>query len=280
MILASIMAMASPQTAQDASKAHRATPIEDTATWITDDDYPLEALRRKEAGTVGFKLIISAEGEITDCQVTSSVSPILDQASCALLTSRAHFRPALDDTGKPIASQFNSRINWSIPEPVPVNIGSWHSVAMLKMGADGVLLSCHPETVGAVVDKEAGGQCGAFQVGKAETFITELAGITGRPFTFVVETALIFDGLPGIQPDFRYSKPGYRLVALKKMRFEVSEEGRLEHCEAVATGREGLLGGVPDVCDDAVVYIPARAPDGSPRRLSGTFWMAASLSDR
>ncbi|HEY0411628.1 MAG TPA: energy transducer TonB [Allosphingosinicella sp.] len=86
-------------------------------SWVTNEDYPLEAMRAAESGTVSFRLDVDAAGAVTGCTVTaSSGSARLDQATCDILTARARFAPARDTQGRPIASTWSSRFRWVLPE--------------------------------------------------------------------------------------------------------------------------------------------------------------------
>lgn len=85
------------------------------ASWITARDYPY-ARTAQEEGITRFQLIISNEGKIVQCQViNSSGFQDLDNLTCALMAERGHFRPALDQNGKPIWSVFRNQIVWQAP---------------------------------------------------------------------------------------------------------------------------------------------------------------------
>jgi TonB family protein len=84
---------------------------------FSTDDYPMEALRREEQGTVAFRLSIGRRGNVTDCVVTSSSgSAVLDDATCDILESRAKYEPARDAEGKRISDEDTGRIRWVLPE--------------------------------------------------------------------------------------------------------------------------------------------------------------------
>jgi protein TonB len=85
-------------------------------SWISYEDYPVDALRAGEQGVVGFRLDVDPAGRVTGCTVTaSSGSAILDSATCAIMRRRARFVPAEDAEGKPVAGYWDSRSRWSIP---------------------------------------------------------------------------------------------------------------------------------------------------------------------
>lgn len=87
------------------------------ANWVTTNDYPTAALREHRGGRVSFELKVSAEGNVSACDITaSSGSTDLDVATCAMFTRRARFTPATDANGGPIEGTWSSSMNWSIPE--------------------------------------------------------------------------------------------------------------------------------------------------------------------
>jgi protein TonB len=86
------------------------------ASYIADADYPAEAIRNHEQGTVVFELDVSPEGNAVACRVTqSSGSAILDRRTCELLVLRARFRPARDAAGHPVRDTVSARIRWVLP---------------------------------------------------------------------------------------------------------------------------------------------------------------------
>jgi TonB family protein len=108
----------------------RVRPAGSPQSWVTDDDYPPEALRRGEQGTVAFTLEVDPAGKPSACHVTqSSGHAVLDRAACTLLTQRARFVPARDAAGIAIPAKFRSRFTWRIPgvdpagpEPIEVRV--------------------------------------------------------------------------------------------------------------------------------------------------------------
>jgi TonB family protein len=86
--------------------------------WVTPADYPAAAIAARHQGTVSFSLDISADGRVTGCRITgSSSSPLLDSSTCGLIVRRGRFRPAVDGKGKAIASTYNGRFRWILPQP-------------------------------------------------------------------------------------------------------------------------------------------------------------------
>jgi TonB family protein len=109
-----------PRRLGKGGKARPARGLAPLPQLFSSDDYPAAALRAEEEGAVGFRLDIGKDGRVAGCTVTgSSGSSALDSTTCALLTARARFSPALDRKGRPVADSFSGRIVWRIPEPEP-----------------------------------------------------------------------------------------------------------------------------------------------------------------
>ena len=94
-----------------------ASPKGNPGSWATTNDYPSRALREERAGVTGFRVSVTADGRAGDCTVTSSSgSPDLDEATCANVTRRARFTPAMNGEGKPTTGSYSGRIRWVIPK--------------------------------------------------------------------------------------------------------------------------------------------------------------------
>ncbi|GAA4043443.1 hypothetical protein GCM10022281_25830 [Sphingomonas rosea] len=86
------------------------------ASYISDDDYPQDAIRNEQQGTTRFRLDIGPDGRVANCTVTgSSGSSSLDAATCRILRSRARFTPATDSSGKPTGDSVSQSIRWVLP---------------------------------------------------------------------------------------------------------------------------------------------------------------------
>ncbi|MEO7409993.1 MAG: energy transducer TonB [Sphingomicrobium sp.] len=85
------------------------------------DDYPAEAIRLGQQGTVRVRLKVSAEGRVMACSIIQSASPSLDRTTCRILSERARFRPATGTNGVAIESEFEAPpIHWVLPgKPAP-----------------------------------------------------------------------------------------------------------------------------------------------------------------
>ncbi|MEQ1687768.1 MAG: TonB family protein [Sphingopyxis sp.] len=107
--------VAAPPAAPDRSRPVRARGNE--SSWVTTDDYPSSAQREGAEGVTGTRLSISAEGRVTNCDVTSSSgNSALDQAACRNLIRRARYEPALDRDGNPTSGVATKRVRWQLPD--------------------------------------------------------------------------------------------------------------------------------------------------------------------
>jgi TonB family protein len=99
-----------------ASSLTLSTPANNPGRWLSDRDYPASAIRRREQGAVGFRLLISPEGRVARCEVIiSSHSPDLDRATCDVIIAQSKFKPAKDEVGQPNYSMFIGRLTWLLP---------------------------------------------------------------------------------------------------------------------------------------------------------------------
>jgi protein TonB len=105
---------AEPARPQGRPKA--AIPRTRPGEWANEDDYPAMDLRMNHEGMVRFQLAIGVDGRVSSCTVTQSSGwPGLDSATCALVTKRARFTPAQDESGQPMAGSYSNAIRWVIP---------------------------------------------------------------------------------------------------------------------------------------------------------------------
>jgi TonB family protein len=98
----------------DQSRAGQvATPIKPLAKIYSPGDYPTDAVRKEDQGTVDLSLLIDETGKVVDCSVHSTAGvATLDTMSCYVIQQRAKFRPAIGTDGKPVRSVFFQRIRW------------------------------------------------------------------------------------------------------------------------------------------------------------------------
>ncbi|MEQ1508961.1 MAG: TonB family protein [Sphingopyxis sp.] len=104
-----------PPATPDRSRPARARGNE--SSWVTTDDYPSSAQREGAEGVTGTRLAVSADGRVTNCDVTSSSgNSALDQAACRNLIRRGRYEPALDRDGNPTTYTVTKRVRWQLPD--------------------------------------------------------------------------------------------------------------------------------------------------------------------
>lgn len=85
--------------------------------WISKLDYPEEAARKRQQGTVRVDLIVGPNGRVTQCAITqSSGSMALDDATCRTLEHNARFDPATDAEGNPVSAPSTITVPWVISQ--------------------------------------------------------------------------------------------------------------------------------------------------------------------
>jgi protein TonB len=105
-----------PPPPQPEVKLQPARARANLGSYVSDADYPTDAIRREEQGATRFKLAVGPDGRVTSCTVTaSSGSAALDLATCRLMKSRARFAPARDSSGNAVADAVSSMIVWRLP---------------------------------------------------------------------------------------------------------------------------------------------------------------------
>jgi len=95
----------------------QAAPLGRSNVWLTDRDYPAGAKKRHEEGPVAFSILISPQGRVEHCLVTKSSSfHELDERTCALISARARFKPATDETGTAVYGNYQGSLYWWDPK--------------------------------------------------------------------------------------------------------------------------------------------------------------------
>jgi len=84
------------------------------------EHYPLRALRAREQGKVGFRLVVESDGSLGSCDVTeSSGSKSLDNETCELILRYARLTPVRNADGRAVRAVQNGYINWKLPANAP-----------------------------------------------------------------------------------------------------------------------------------------------------------------
>lgn len=86
------------------------------ASYVSDEDYPSNAVRNEEQGTTRFRLAVGPDGKVKECSVTSSSgSSALDSTTCKLMKQRARFTPAKNNKGEVTSDIVTNAIRWVLP---------------------------------------------------------------------------------------------------------------------------------------------------------------------
>ncbi len=97
--------------AQQLNLSKRPEPLKSPSSWFKDNDFPKGSLGRN--GLVPFRLDINEAGEVVGCVVLLRTNPDdFADLTCALISKRARFRPALDRSGTPVRSYMVDKVNW------------------------------------------------------------------------------------------------------------------------------------------------------------------------
>lgn len=96
--------------------AIRVPPRGDIAAVVSDADYPPEAVRAGFSGRTVVRLIIDADGRVSDCAtVASSGHAILDTRTCEIYRRRLRLTPATGADGTPTAAALVTTLRWVLP---------------------------------------------------------------------------------------------------------------------------------------------------------------------
>ena len=116
MLLATLLAAAKPVQPATPSPAPREPRVGNLAQYVTADDYPGEALRRRQQGRVAFVVGVGPDGRVTGCTVTvSSGHEALDEGTCRLARARLRFNPGRIGGRPAQMSAMPFAITWSLP---------------------------------------------------------------------------------------------------------------------------------------------------------------------
>lgn len=118
--------------AQDESQARGASPKDMHAlAQFVQADYPVDALRYEEEGTVTMKLVIGPDGRVAKCTVTvSSGSTSLDEGACKAMTTHAVYEPARNAAGEAISDTLTQSIRYEIPEGETYDVSAAYPIGL------------------------------------------------------------------------------------------------------------------------------------------------------
>lgn len=88
-------------------------PAEQISGALMHSDYPRDAKRKGEQGSVFVRYIVGTDGRVRDCQILfSTASSRLNEVTCAVIEKRFRFRPALDEAGRPTEWTIRRDFDW------------------------------------------------------------------------------------------------------------------------------------------------------------------------
>jgi hypothetical protein len=91
-------------------------PLQSPEKWVVSSDYPIRMLSEGQPALVNFRLNIGTDGIPTACYIQATTRPKeFDDAVCKSVMRRAKFSPALDATGRPLASYYQNTVYFRIP---------------------------------------------------------------------------------------------------------------------------------------------------------------------
>lgn len=196
-------------------------------SWVTNDDYPAEAIRNQQQGTTGFRLEVDEKGVVTACTVTSSSgSQILDDATCALLKARAKFGHAEDGQGRPIPAVYSNRFRWILPKRDPQPMVSWTDTLRISIGAGGEVISCTPQHFGPVPAWVMPG-CEWLKSASRDELRNMRGSATG-PVTIVMRADYSASGIAA--PAVPALSAAFKPIWGMKMRVEIEPDGHPAAC--------------------------------------------------
>ena len=87
------------------------------SSMLSPRDFPPQALAKLWTGRTSFLLLIDEKGAIRDCTLTeSSGIAVVDSRSCAIISHKARFSPAVDAKGIPTKSAYSQSITWRVTD--------------------------------------------------------------------------------------------------------------------------------------------------------------------
>ena len=190
------------------------------------EDYPNDALRRGDEGTVGVRLTIGTDGRTSRCAVTaSSHSPSLDAATCRILTERAGFAPARDRRGKPTIDHYSQRITWRIPAAPPILFADTTQALVMMVPVSGEP-ACTLHSTGAQAPTISKADC-ARMLPNWKSFLSILAIDFVAPYRIsALDEMRLGDLLPATPDPQRTIRGGAALT--------IDPEGKISDCRPIA----------------------------------------------
>ena len=100
--------------------APREQSLGNLGQYVGPDDYPPEALRRGQQGTVRFVVTVGTNGRVTECTITrSSGYEQLDEGTCRLARRKLRFNPGRVGGRAVEMPAVAFGITWTLPGVAP-----------------------------------------------------------------------------------------------------------------------------------------------------------------
>lgn len=200
---------------------------------FTEDDYPPQAIRNEEQGTVTVRFVVGVTGRVESCTVLeSSGSATLDAATCTILARRARFLPALNGKGAPVTDTFQQRVRWVLPvEPHPT-VDSVDRGTIL-IDATGKAIGCDVADLDTASVDEFADKCRGMQE-LVDEFARRMPGI--RKGTYRSLTVAMSEFFPASgEPQWQVIGPDADLISDIRNRFEIGADGKVIRCQFLAS---------------------------------------------
>ena len=243
------------------------------------DDYPAEALKKGEQGTVIVLLTVNERGAVAGCVVeTSSGSATLDAQTCRVLSERAKLEPARDPTGRPMVGAFRQRITWRIEESDPtLPAEDWAVLTVVTYHADGGAL-CKAELMGAM--KTAARSVSAPETDldcsedKSMSDALRGAGIVRPGETTILTEQRHFRRGRVAGSAFPMPPMGDVVIGRQVLELSIAADGKVTNCREISF--EGPAKSAP-TCERLNRFKPPVGRSGKPEPITATMVMSASF---
>jgi TonB family protein len=102
---------------QQAALSVPVQPTKSPGSWLTNEDFPSRSVMAGHNGVVQFRLDIDATGQVAGCHILHRTNPDdFADLTCKLITKRAKFSPARDQSGQPVRSYYVNGARFIIPD--------------------------------------------------------------------------------------------------------------------------------------------------------------------
>lgn len=226
---------------------------------FTDDDYPPEAIRNNEQGTVFVALNVGIDGRVGACTVLeSSGSAVLDAATCRILMRRARFRPAHDGRGRAVPDIYRQRVRWQLPVDLLPTSDRFDRTTV-RLGATGTVIGCTSEDTNRPPSEDPIEECNSSQ-DVVDALAEMIPGIrAGKYKAIIMERRLYFPATG--YPQWQAATMGTDLMGDDRGRMEIGPDGKLAKCEPLGHVGPGMT--IPlctGALTDAYEPLPPDAP--------------------